>query len=65
MKETILPSLFWFLALVPILPLIVFLDLILLLRCFVWGYLRHLLPLLAVPLLLYIKNLLIWCLLRL
>ena len=65
MKETILPSLSWFLVLVPILPLIAFLALVLLLRCFVWGCLQHLLALLAIPLLPYIKNLLIWRLLRL
>ena len=65
MEKIVLPLLSWFLVFVPVLLLIVFLAFILLLRYFVWGYLRHLLPLLAVPLLLYVKNLLIWRLLRL
>jgi hypothetical protein len=59
MKETILPSQSWFLVFVPVFPLIVFLAFVLLLWCFVWGCLRHLLPLLAIPLLLYAENLLI------
>jgi hypothetical protein len=58
-KEIILPSLSWFLVFVPVLPLIVFLAFVLLLWCFVWGCLRYPLSLLVVPLLLYIKNLLI------
>jgi hypothetical protein len=65
MKETILPSLSWFLVLVLVLPLIVFLAFVLLLRCFVWGCLPHQLALLVVPLLLYIKILLIWHMQRL
>jgi len=63
MKETILPPLSWFLVSVLVLPLIVFFAFVLLLWWFVWGYLRHLLPLLAIPLLLYVENLLIYRLL--
>jgi hypothetical protein len=59
MKETILPSLSWFLVFVLVLLLIVFVAFILLLWCFAWGCLRHLLPLLAIPLLLNVENLLI------
>jgi hypothetical protein len=59
MKETILPSLSWFLVFVLILPLIVVLTFVLLLWCFAWGCLYHLLPLLATPLLLNVKNLLV------
>jgi hypothetical protein len=59
MKETMLPSLSWFLVFVLVLPLIVFVAFILLLWCFAWGCLRHLLPLLAIPLLLNVENLLI------
>ena len=65
MKETILPSLSCFLVLVLVLPLVISLAFVLLLRCFVWGCLQHLLPLLAPYLLFYVENLLIWCLLRL
>jgi hypothetical protein len=59
MKETILPSLPWFLVFVPVLPLIVFFAFVLLLWCFAWGYLWHLLPLLVIPLLLNVENLLV------
>ena len=65
MKETILPPLLWFLVFVPVLPLIVFLAFVLLVQWFVLLYLRCLLPLLAAPLLFYVKNLLIRGLLRL
>ena len=65
MEETILSSLPWFLVFVPALLLIVFFTFILLLRCFVLFCLRHLLPLLAIPLLLYVENLLVMHLLRL
>ena len=59
MKETILPLLSWFLVSVPVLPLIVFLAFVLLLWSFILGCLRRLLHLLAIPLLLYVENLLI------
>ena len=65
MEETVLPSLSWFLVFVPAFLLIVFFAFILLLGCFVFFCLRHLLPLLATPLLLYVENLLIRRLLRL
>jgi hypothetical protein len=58
-KETILPSLSWFLVFVPVLPLIVFLSFVLLLRYFAWGCLWHVLPLLAIPMLLDVENLLV------
>ena len=64
-EETILPSLPWFLVFVLAFLLIVFLAFVLLLRCFALFCLRHLLPLLATPLLLYVENLLIRRLLRL
>ena len=65
MKETILLSLPLVLVLVPFLPLTVSLAFVLLLRPFVWDSLQCLLPLLAIPLLLYIEGLTIWPLLRL
>ena len=65
MEEIILSSQPWFLVFVLALLLIVFFAFILLLQCFVLFYLRHLLPLLAMPLLLYVENVLVRCLLRL
>jgi hypothetical protein len=44
-----------------VLSLIVFLAFVLLLWCFAWDCLRHLLPLLAIPLLLNIEDLLVGC----
>ena len=64
-KETILPSLPWFLVFVPTFLLIVFLAFVLLLRYFVLFYLRQLVSLLATSLLFYVKNLLTRGLLRL
>ena len=65
MEETILPSLPWFLVFVSALLLIVFFAFVLLLWCIILFCLRHLLSLLATPLLLYVENLLIRRLLRL